>query len=140
MDPNRATLIDAQAEFEGTLQGKDAHVLGRFKGDLLLVGKLLLGEGSRVQGRVEADEAEISGYFKGDLKARRVSLGEKAKVEGTLSARQLSVRDGAQIDGTVMIGEGVATPVPAAAAPALAAPPEAEAKGDQEAGEGTPDE
>jgi cytoskeletal protein CcmA (bactofilin family) len=117
MDQDRATLIDAHAEVEGSLRGKDAHVLGRFKGEIKTSGRLLLGEGSLVEGRVEADIAELSGSFKGDIVARSVKLGEKARVEGTIEAVQLSVREGAIIDGRVAVGEAaakaIARPAPA---------------------------
>ena len=102
MDPN--TVIDAQASIEGTLKGKDAHVLGRFKGEIEVTGRLVLGEGSRVDAKVTADVVEIAGEFKGELKARSLALQEKARVEGTLETQSLSVREGAQLNGSVNAG------------------------------------
>ena len=78
MAEDNVTVIDAQADFEGKLRGKDALVRGRFKGEIELSGKLQLGEGSRVEATIKADAAEISGELKGDVKARSLILGSSA--------------------------------------------------------------
>jgi cytoskeletal protein CcmA (bactofilin family) len=121
MNGDKESIIDAQADFEGTLKGKDARILGRFRGQIELSGRLLLGEGSKVDAKVKADSAEIGGGFNGDLVARSLTLLEKSKVEGTLSAQKLSVREGAQLNGSVNTpAEGKApaqTPPPAPSTP-----------------------
>ena len=87
MAEENITLIDAQTDVEGKLRGKDALVRGRFKGEIEVSGKLVLGEGSRVEATVVADAAEISGELKGDVKARSLVLAEKARVQGTVDAQ-----------------------------------------------------
>ena len=109
------TSVDADAQFEGILNGKDAQILGRFKGEILVTGKLVIGEGARVDAKVTADVVEISGGFKGELSTRALVLLEKARVDGSVEARSLSVRDGAQLNGAVNVGAA------AAAAPARGA-------------------
>ena len=104
MEGDNTTLIDTQADVEGTLKGKDARILGRFKGDVALSGRVVIGESSRVEAKVTADSVEISGAFKGEVKARSVTLTEKARVEGTVEAQVLVVRDGAQLNGNVSSG------------------------------------
>lgn len=104
MDGDKATLIDTTADVEGTLKGKDARILGRFKGDVVLSGRVLIGEGSRVEAKVAADSAEIAGEFKGEVTARSVTLTEKARVQGSVEAQVLVVRDGAQLNGAVSSG------------------------------------
>jgi cytoskeletal protein CcmA (bactofilin family) len=101
MNGDKESVIDAQADFEGTLKGKDARILGRFRGQIELSGRLLLGEGSKVDAKVKADSAEIGGNFNGDLSVRSLTLLEKSKVEGTLAAQKLAVREGAQLNGSV---------------------------------------
>jgi cytoskeletal protein CcmA (bactofilin family) len=98
------TVIDAQANIEGTLRGKDAQVLGRFKGEIELTGRLVLGDGSHVDAKVVADAVEIGGQFKGDLKTRSLALLEKARVEGTVETQNISMREGAQLNGAVNAG------------------------------------
>jgi cytoskeletal protein CcmA (bactofilin family) len=115
MDADKTTLIDTQADVEGTLKGKDAQILGRFKGDVTVSGRVVIGESSRVEAKVTADAAEISGDFKGEVKARSVTLTEKARVQGSVDAQILVVRDGAQLNGAVSSG-GPAKPKPASGA------------------------
>src|SRR5688572_6741924 len=106
--PSTPTTIGTDAEFEGILSGKDAQVLGRFKGEVLVTGKLSIGEGARVDAKVTADVVEIAGSFKGNLTTRSLILLEKARVDGGVEAKSLSVRDGAVLNGAVNVGAGAA--------------------------------
>jgi cytoskeletal protein CcmA (bactofilin family) len=104
MDADKPTLIDAKAEVEGTLIGKDVQVLGRFKGEIEISGRLVVGEGGRVEARVTADAVEVAGDLRGDIKTRSLVLMDKARVDGNLDAQTLSVREGAQLNGAVNTG------------------------------------
>jgi cytoskeletal protein CcmA (bactofilin family) len=106
------TLIDAESHFEGKLSGKDARILGRFKGEIEVSGRLQVGEGARVEAKIKADAAEIAGELTGDVSARSVVLLEKARVTGTLDAQTLAVREGAQVNGAVNAGKGKTAPIP----------------------------
>ena len=112
-----ATLIDTDADCEGKLKGKNARILGRFRGDIELTGRLEVGEGARVEAKVKADAAEIAGELKGELSVRSLVLLEKARVTGKFDAKTLAVREGAQVNGAVGAGEAPrnrAAPAPAA--------------------------
>ena len=126
MDADNATIIDAAAQVEGKLTGKDARILGTFKGEITLSGRLQLGEGCQVEATIKADQVEIAGQFKGEVTARSLQLLEKARVSATLSAQALAVREGAQLNGAVSAGrEPKGAPAPAASAaivPAQAPP------------------
>jgi cytoskeletal protein CcmA (bactofilin family) len=98
------TLIDGQANIEGTLKGKDAQILGSFKGEVAMTGHLILGESSHVDATISADAAEVGGEFRGEIKARSVTLTEKARVEGRLQAQVLVVREGARLNADVAAG------------------------------------
>ncbi len=104
MEPDKPTVVDAEADLEGKLQGKDARILGRFRGEIELSGRLHVGQGARVEARVRADSAEIAGEYAGELGARSLVLLEHARVQGTLAAETLAVRDGAQLNATVAAG------------------------------------
>ncbi len=110
MADEKATLIDAQADFEGKLKGKDAVVQGRFKGEISLSGRLVLSEGAKVEASVTADALEVAGELKGDVRARSLTLAEKARVQGTVEARVLVVREGAWLNGSVSAGEPATKP------------------------------
>jgi cytoskeletal protein CcmA (bactofilin family) len=98
------TSVDADAEFEGILSGKDAQILGKFKGEILVTGRLVIGEGARVDAKVTADTIEIAGAFKGELSTRALVLLDKGRVDGSVEAKSLSVRDGALLNGAVNVG------------------------------------
>jgi cytoskeletal protein CcmA (bactofilin family) len=104
MEVEKLTLIDAQTEIEGKLKGKDARILGRFRGEIDVSGRLFLGEGARVEAKVTADVAEIAGELIGDVTVRSLTLLDKARMQGGISAQALAVREGAQINGTVNAG------------------------------------
>src|SRR5215207_6520680 len=116
MDLDKPTVVDSQTTISGEMKGRDASVLGRFTGEIELTGRLVMGEGSRVEATVVADSAEIGGEFKGELKVRALVLLEKARVEGALETETLSIREGAQVNGPVSAGavtaRGAGSPMP----------------------------
>lgn len=125
MADEKATLIDAQAEIDGKLKGKDAVVHGHFKGEVTLSGRLVLAEGARVEATVSADAVEIAGEVKGDVRARAVTITEKGRVLGSVEARVLVVREGAWLSGSVAAGEGSSKgPTASPTAPAVPAAPQ----------------
>jgi cytoskeletal protein CcmA (bactofilin family) len=105
MEADNLTIIDANANVEGKLTGKDARILGKFKGEIALSGRLFMGEGSRVDAKVVADAAEIGGSYKGELNVRSLVLMDKGRAEGVLDAKTLAVREGAQINGSINAGQ-----------------------------------
>src|ERR1700741_2334101 len=104
VEADKPTVVDAHAVIEGKLKGKDAQILGRFKGEIELSGRLMMGEGSRVDANGIAEQADIAGEFSGDLKVKNLILLEKARVEGALEAQNLAVREGPQLNGSVSSG------------------------------------
>ncbi len=129
-----ATVIDAQADVEGKLKGKDAVVYGRFRGEIALSGRLVLGETARVEAAVSAEAVEVAGELKGDVRGKTVTLAEKARVQGTVEARVLVVREGAWLSGSVSAGEGASkgtsAPAPPPGAP-IASPGDKPPSGDK---------
>lgn len=104
MEPQKTTIIDAQANVDGRLGGADAQIHGTFKGEIELTGRLLVGPGARVEAKVRAASAEVAGHFKGELTARHLVVQETGRIEGTLTADRIAVREGAQINGSVSAG------------------------------------
>lgn len=105
MEADKPTVVDAEAELEGKLHGKDARILGRFRGEIELSGRLQVGTGARVEAKVRSDSAEIAGEYKGEISARSLVLLESARVAGVLSAETLAVRDGAVVNASVAAGK-----------------------------------
>jgi cytoskeletal protein CcmA (bactofilin family) len=108
MDAQKETLIDSQADIEGTLKGRDARILGRFKGEVDVTGQLVMGESSRVEAKVKAGAAEIGGEFRGEIRAKSVTLTERARFQGRIDAEVLAMREGARLDGELSVGQGAA--------------------------------
>ena len=78
MADEKVTIVDAQAEIEGKLKGKDAVVHGRLRGEISLSGRLVIAEGARVEATIAADAGEIAGELKGDVPARSPSPRRRA--------------------------------------------------------------
>jgi cytoskeletal protein CcmA (bactofilin family) len=108
MDAQKETVIDGQADIEGTLKGGNARILGRFKGEVDVTGLLVLGESSRVDAKIKAGSAEVGGEFRGEIRATSVTLTERARVAGRIDADTLAVREGARLDGDMAVGQGAA--------------------------------
>ena len=104
VETDKPTVVDAHAVFEGKLKGKDVQILGRFKGEIELSGRLMMGDGSNVEAKVIAEQADIAGHFSGDLKVKNLILLEKARVEGTLEAQGVAA-DG--IETALHYGDGL---------------------------------
>jgi cytoskeletal protein CcmA (bactofilin family) len=147
MEVDKVTVIDAQSNMEGKLKGKDVRIFGKFKGDIEITGRLVLGEGALVEARVIADSAEIGGTLKGDILVRSMLLLERACVDGSFDAQQLAVREGAQMNGTVSAGaaskaklQAAQVAPPQAVAPTQTPPAAAEAGRTPAKVEGKPSE
>jgi cytoskeletal protein CcmA (bactofilin family) len=110
---NSSTVIDGQADIEGILKGRDARILGRFRGEVDVTGQLVLGESSRVDAKIKAGAAEVGGEFRGEIQAKSVTLTEGARVQGRIDADTLAMRDGARLDGEMSVGQGAAGAAPA---------------------------
>ena len=110
MAEDKTTLVDAQAQIEGKLTGKDAAVHGRVRGEIALTGKLLIGEDGKVHASVSAETVEIAGLLEGDVRAKSVTLRESARVKGRVEAQALVVREGAFLSGPVASGEARVDP------------------------------
>lgn len=108
---NLAAVVAEEAEFKGRCKGRDLTVLGRFHGQLELLGRLRLGPQSRVSGTVVADAVEIEGDFEGEVHAAKLTFGSGARARGIFLAPRLVIREGASVDGTLNL------PQPQKAAP-----------------------
>ena len=99
------TFIDAETSIDGKINGKDATIAGRFKGEVNLTGTLVLSPTANVDAIIHAELVEVGGAFSGKLTSRKVVVLETGRVTGTLDAAQLVVREGAVLNGPVAAGK-----------------------------------
>jgi cytoskeletal protein CcmA (bactofilin family) len=104
------TVLARGTEFEGLLSFRGAaRVDGRFSGDVVAEGCLVIGEGARVHARIEVDELIVGGELEGDIHARkRVELLETARVVGTVRSPRLAVAEGGVLEGRCQAVPGAA--------------------------------
>ena len=86
MAEERTTIVDAQAQLEGKLTGKDATVHGRVRGEISLSGRLLVGEDGRSPRAWRREPARSRGTSRRREGARSVVLKETARVKGRIDA------------------------------------------------------
>lgn len=120
-EPGR-TLIDVETAIDGKIQGKDATIAGKFKGEVHLSGTLVLSPSANVDATVQAEMVEVAGALSGKITARKLVILETGRITGTIDAAQLVVREGAVLNGPVAAGKAAASPGAAAGAPGPAAP------------------
>ncbi len=81
--------------FEGV-----ARLCGRFKGEIVSQGTLIVEAGARVEARVSVGELILKGWMKAEVVAsRKINLLKGSEFYGGLSSPQLHVEEGALFEG-----------------------------------------
>ena len=95
------TVLAQGTEFEGLLSFRgSARVDGKFSGDVVAEGCLVIGEGAQVRARIEVDELIVGGELEGEIHARkRVELLKTARVVGSVRSPRLAVAEGGVLEG-----------------------------------------
>jgi cytoskeletal protein CcmA (bactofilin family) len=94
-------LLGQGSEFEGKLVFEGAvRIDGKFKGEILSDGTLMLGEHAEFEGEIKVNRAVVSGEVNGNIHAKsRLELHAPAKVTGNLVTSALVVQEGVAFDG-----------------------------------------
>ena len=106
MHDDKETFLGRNAVCEGSLEGNDVTLRGRFKGKLRVSGVLRIIKGSDIDATISAGRVEIDGDFQGDVHADSLELLEHGRARGTFRAKSLKVQEGAKLDGELEIGDG----------------------------------
>ena len=94
------TTIQGDVQTDG-----DIRVDGKIVGNMVVNGKLVIGEHGSVEGDVECKTAAIAGSMSGTLKVHQsLSLSASAKIDGKVHSEKLSVEPGAELNGSVTMG------------------------------------
>ncbi len=113
MADEKVTIIDAQADIEGKLKGKDAVVHGRVRGEIALTGRLVLGESARVEAAVSADAVEVAGRAQGRRARAQRDPRREGPGPGHGGRAGPGRAEGAWLSGSVAAGEGASKAAPA---------------------------
>jgi cytoskeletal protein CcmA (bactofilin family) len=94
-------LVPEHGSFEGLVATRgDSRLEGAVEGEVLVGGRVEVGENAQIRARIEAEEIVVAGRVEGDLRARRsVELGPAAVVVGDLTTPRLATADGSRFDG-----------------------------------------
>ena len=94
-------ILTQRAVFEGRMSFEgSACICGRFKGEIVGAGVLIIEPGARVEAQVEVKELILKGWMKGEVTAsERIHLLSGSEFYGALSAPQLNIEEGALFEG-----------------------------------------
>jgi cytoskeletal protein CcmA (bactofilin family) len=95
------TIVGKDTVFVGNIESSGSiRVEGRFEGQLITEGDLIIGESGSVQGKVGAKNVTIAGYLNGEIDARgKLELLPTATVQGDAQMMFLVVEEGASFQG-----------------------------------------
>lgn len=109
---NIVGLLGKGAEFDGKLVfDGTVRIDGKFKGEVLTKGVLVIGEGALVNAEVEADTIIVSGEVHGNLKATgRIEIRGGGKLYGNIKTAKLIVEEGVIFEGSCQMDSKGQTP------------------------------
>jgi len=83
----------------------DIRVDGVVKGALIAGGRLVLGQGGKIEGDVQCGSAVISGELNANITSRELLiLKETAKLYGDIKTEKISIEPGAMFSGRCEMG------------------------------------
>jgi cytoskeletal protein CcmA (bactofilin family) len=134
-----STVLGTDAVFKGQLEfNKDVRLLGRFEGEIISGGKLVIEDSGQLTGEAHADHIRVNGEVKGNLDGgQKVELSESARMEGDLKTSRLEIAEGAVFVGRCTVGTNNGSPRgkndPKAAGAGANAPADVDGKGKAQA-------
>lgn len=98
---NTSVILTRGAYFEGRLSFEGmARLSGRFKGEIISEGVLIIDLGAKVEGYISVGELIVKGWVKGEAVAhQKISLLSGSEFYGAVSSPQLHIEEGAHFEG-----------------------------------------
>lgn len=96
-----STVLGRETSFEGVLEFKrPLQINGRFEGEIITEGVLLIGESAQVKANIRAGTVVVGGHVYGNIEARnRLEMLETGRVHGNIKTAKLQIADGVVFDG-----------------------------------------
>ncbi len=98
-------LLGRGSEFEGKLTFVGTvRIDGKFVGDVVSEGRLIIGEGAKVKAEIVVDTVIVQGEVHGNIKAKgSVELLAPGRLRGNIQTASLSVEKGAIFNGSTVM-------------------------------------
>ena len=95
-------FLGKDTEFEGKLSFSGAvRIDGRFKGEILTEGTLIVGETALLECDIQTAYISISGEIRGNIDAQnRIEIHAPGRVFGNISAPTITIDEGAIFEGS----------------------------------------
>ena len=99
------SVIGEGLTFKGELHGAGPiTVYGRFEGDLVIEGTVIVGVGGHVDANITAGAIVIDGVVRGNLSAdTKVEIGPTGSLTGSVRSAALSASDGATVKSEIWL-------------------------------------
>jgi len=99
-------------EFEGKLVFTGAVRLdGRFKGEILGKGTLVVGQGGRIEADIQVDSLMVAGDVRGTVEVReRMEIDSTGRLTGNVKTGIFIVHEGGLFEGNCQMAKGGAAP------------------------------
>lgn len=109
-DDEIKAFLGKGTEFEGKLVFSGSVRLdGRFKGDIMGGGTLIVGEGAQVEATISVDNLLIGGNLQGSVEVKkRVEIFSTGKFIGTVTTPVFVIQDGGVFEGDCRMVKGTA--------------------------------
>ncbi len=94
-------FLGKDTEFNGRLVFSGAiRIDGKFKGEILTDGTLIIGETANLEAEIRASHVIISGHVKGDMSAKnKIEIHSPGRVYGNIQAPIITIADGVLFEG-----------------------------------------
>lgn len=105
---NISTYLGKDTRFEGNLKFNGTiRIDGRFRGEILGDGTLIVGEGARIDSDIHVSQILNSGEIQGNVIAdERIEVHAPGKILGNIQAPCMVIKEGAIIEGNCRMHQG----------------------------------
>ena len=102
---NSRNHIANGTSLRGTIEASGGlRIDGKVEGDVIAIGKLVIGEKGRIEGTINCKDAEVEGTVNGNISASGLLYFKAtARVIGNIDANQMKIDPGARHNGHMNI-------------------------------------
>lgn len=106
-DEQMLNVISKGTSIKGdVISDGDMRVDGMIEGNLIVKGKLFMGQTGMINGTIASQDADLAGSVIGNINVKGLlTLLSESKIKGDLKIGQLSIEPGAQFSGHCSMGE-----------------------------------